>query len=273
MLRASLVVLGLILFTAAVAKIGLLWSDPFADLTTGFPIWLIVLAIVSELALGIAVFTHISVPLLWFGYTSFFAILLIVSFTRWNMGFQSCDCFGSIKLPVWVTPVFNLLAVFVLLWNSPQPRAIAASLVKVKQMIFHFWTDPARSGMLAGVCAVCLAIFVVPGRNLQITPFARQAIADQRVLISGLNYGETATVVARLHNPSKFPFKIVGNNRSCGCVALIGQQVTIESGAWYDVEISVRLNSEHKWHQRVVFFVEHPSQDRLQIDLVHYPKG
>ncbi len=84
----------LLIFTA-LAKLWLLLTDPFADIKVGMPVSLLWATVVLEISVATLTFSPgVSQRLKWFSLFGIHVLFLIVSVSRFLLGFESCGCAG-----------------------------------------------------------------------------------------------------------------------------------------------------------------------------------
>ncbi len=108
---------GLLLIAAAFLKFYSPAEAATLQVFYNLPKWLIILGTHLELALGLALLTGV-LPRL----TRRLAIVVFGCFAMFSLyrligGYESCGCFGSLKVPPWVTSILDLTVLTGLLWQ------------------------------------------------------------------------------------------------------------------------------------------------------------
>ena len=112
-----------VLVVAAVLKGGLVLTDSFADLRTGYPITILCLAIVFELVAAAWLIFCRDATIKWLILASAFSLFLFVSLIRYSMGIEGCGCLGSVELPRWLLPLNSVFVLAALAVFARHPRS------------------------------------------------------------------------------------------------------------------------------------------------------
>jgi hypothetical protein len=95
-----------------------------------------------------------------------------------------------------------------------------------------------------------------------------EAIASERIYLPLLHQNEPTTFAPPLRNASRTDATVVGVSRSCQCVVVHSDWRRIQAGEGAVFSVQVHPKSVGRFHQRLVFFLDHPTQSRVSFDLV-----
>lgn len=263
------VTIGTILMITAILKLHMVATDPFADLKIGYPFTVIWLAILFEVMIASVNFLVKEFVLVWLSDFSFFVVLLVLSVSRWTVGYSDCGCFGSYEMPIWVAVfldgiVLGCLCCF--LRSMAFVSNIATNIRKLSTLVTENASAVSGAaiaiGLLLAGCLYC---------ELSTNDFTRwnqsTAIEHKRVNISNLRTGVAQEVGVEILNHSRSKIKVVGNASSCECVLAGAEIVVFPPETIAIAQFIVRPKKSGFWHQRFVYFLDCPQQDRLFVDL------
>lgn len=110
--------IAIVLVIAAIAKLTLVLTDPFADLVAGWPLGVLWMALIVETSVIVVLFGRNSYSVKWSVSFALFAILLLISLARFLLGFESCGCFGSIVLPSYASALISVAILSLLIVSA-----------------------------------------------------------------------------------------------------------------------------------------------------------
>ena len=270
--RFLLIVEGLLLLAAGALKTWLLVTDPFADLRTGYPKTILVLAVIVEIAVAAWFLFGRDRAIQWIAMTSLFSLFLVISVARWALGISGCGCLGAVELPRWVLPAnsgFVLVASFLIAkgWNGRRLLDFSG----VRNLAHRFYTNPDWAAWLTTAMTV-VGLFVAWPWLQTVPLFARLAGEPELPAIhfsaSHLVVGEKSEIRIPWRNPSSFSVEILGSETSCTCIGLADARQVVGPSEETCLTAIVRPKKTGFFHQRIVCFVNHPRQDRLFVDVV-----
>lgn len=272
MLRPTLIALGCILLLAAVGKLALLLTDPFADLKTGYPISLLWTAVVIELVLAGLVLFRMSDRFLQWIYSCFFWVLLLVSTSRWFIGYESCDCLGLINVPIYLSVFVNSFALVLLHTFRPSSQKIRQTTIQNFNQTTGSSDAPSVKmkyfGYIVGL--LCMVIFSLLYFDLlgakSVFLALNKPLRTRPVELRGLVVDEDLEAKVEIENNSPRPTTIIGMAFSCTCMAVYDEHPTIEAWGSTAVKIRIRPTRLGHWRQRAVFFTDNPTQGRITVN-------
>jgi hypothetical protein len=268
--RLPFYLIGLLLLFTAIAKLGLLVTDPFADIRVGLAKEVLWLAALFEMFLVYINFCWRDRSAVAFIDTAVFSAFAIFAAIRILMGYQSCGCSGGLEIPAWVFLLIDIAIVAYFLRSQASRRAVSAG----GKSLLNSWnaTSSDRRGQLAGIGLFAFAVLLL---QLPMANPLRAAILGSPQIIAtvkvadSLQFGRTATGVVEISNQSGSPAKVIGLSRSCSCFNTVDDPfgVVIAANQSVVIPIEVEPKSRGPLHQRVVLFIDHPGQFRVNCDL------
>jgi hypothetical protein len=254
---------------SAALKFYFLATDSFADLKTVFPVPVLSLAATLELAIAIAAIQALlrnRFNAAWLLLTTTWFLMFVVAAGRWILGHQNCGCFGAIEFPSWIAALTDGAIFSVLLAiRHPAEARIANGVTEIKS--FFSSTNPGWIGVVLAMVA-----FVGIGNLSKHGALGRfkgsEAIASERIYLPPLHQNQSTTIALPLRNASRTDATVVGVSRSCQCVVVHSDWRRIQAGEAAAFSVQVHPKSVGRFHQRLVFFLDHPDQDRVSFDLV-----
>jgi len=250
---------------AGLSKLWVLFTDPFPDIALGITKELLCVLIGFELYLGLWNIAAKTRDVLSFFNSITFGLFGTYATVRWLLGYHSCGYAGVIQVPIlyFVILDFSICAYFAF--------SVVGNFWAIGQ---RWWKDLSQSsrGRLAASAAVIslLLVFQFPfaarlrGQILGDGPIRSEvAFSDQ------LQVGRTVTCEVSIFNSSGSKTKVVGAENSCTCIGFPNVDgVEIPPGSSHKLSLTVRPTSPRRIHQRVVLFMDHPEQFRMNIDVV-----
>ncbi|HEV7281552.1 MAG TPA: MauE/DoxX family redox-associated membrane protein [Pirellulaceae bacterium] len=267
MRRVALVLIGLVLIAAGIAKI-LALSGPVDSL--GWPREMIVAGSAVELLLGAWLLSGAATRLAHLAAIGVFLLFAVLSAYQVLRGVPSCGCLGKLYVPpAWMLG-FDLLTLGVLgtLWfvadrrNADEGKGSAAPIGLSRGGIAMGMTLAAALVLLAGASAWALAgswegsLGLASGRDVLVSP--------EVVDLGAARVGEQREGTVRLVNATSRPIRVVGGKNSCGC--LVTGELPLTLPAYGDVEFPIVIAIQTPGYREVVFhlFTDHPEQRVLQ---------
>lgn len=247
MRRVALVLVGLVLVAAGVAKIAAL-SGPVD--TLGWPREMIVAGSAVELLLGAWLLSGAAIRFAHLATIGMFLLFAALSAYQTIRGVPSCGCLGKLYVhPAWML-TFDLVTLATLtgLWFFDRRERSPADTKNAGPTDRRVRSHLAYGSAMASIAAVALffgvrtfagslggAVAVASGTELVVSP----AVVD---LDSG-TVGETKQATVRLVNASASPVRIVGGKNSCGCMVTGELPVTIPARGSAAFPIDVTITS------------------------------
>jgi hypothetical protein len=274
MRRVALVLVGLVLLAAGIAKIAAL-SGPVDSL--GWPREMIVAGSAVELLLGAWLLSGAAIRLAHLAAIGIFLLFAVLSAYQVVRGVPSCGCLGKLYVhPAWMLG-FDLLTLGMLgsVWfvakRSPaNPTASGGREPSVSSPSALSERRYAVIGGTIGCMALVAVVFagfafagsfdgalgVASGRDVVVSP--------STVDLGTVSVGETKRAIVRIVNASASPVRIVGGKNSCGCMVTGKLPLTVLARDSVEFPIEVEIRSEG--FKEVVFtlFTDHAEQRHLE---------
>ena len=254
-----------LLTISSLSKLWVVVSDPFADLTLGFPVPVIWMVIVIEL---FVVYENVRdqevTARTWFHNLCVFCCFLSVGAFRYFHGDETCGCLG-IELPLTVTLglSFTIMTLLVLVpvikGDNVADKLIEGILAFATYPVGIDWSGAAT------VLATCIALMLLFEQPTRLDGSLRVEMPEN----INLAMGEFATVDIKLTNLSQEPKIVRGVRSSCNCV-LVSSDLpkTLHQGDSYVETVKVRPTRVGSFHQRVSFFVEDDRLRRFHVEVI-----
>ncbi len=253
----------LLLGFSALTKLWMLLTDPFADIRTGFPIWLTWLSVLIEIALA------------WFLATSFrpelksslvslvFMTFFSFSLWQWAIGKDDCGCFGKLESHPSLSCAISGL---VLLLNTFSARLIGKKLSWCFRILFDevralFGASKAiLPGFLSGFAFIGFSVLLV----------MVYVVGEEAIVAEDIDLGRiegTTEIKIQIRNRSEVDGRIIGFKSSCSCLAVLDHDLQIQGRESLSVRGIVRPTKEGRFHNRIVFFLDHSRQISTSVDV------
>lgn len=268
--RLLLCLIGSLLLVTAIAKAWLLTNDPFADVRVGLAKEILWLAVAVEFFLVYVNFCWRDRRAIAFINTVVFSGFAIFVSIRLLLGYRSCGCSGGFEIPAWVFFLIDIAIVFCFL----RSRVGRADVMVGGRVLLDSWNalSSERRGQLAGVGLFAFAVLLLQlpmATPLRAAIFGSPQIIGTVRLHGSLQFGQTAKGAVEISNRSGSPAKIIGLSRSCSCFSTVGDLYgeIVFANQSVTIPIEVKPSKSGPLHQRVVLFVEHPEQFRVNCDL------
>jgi hypothetical protein len=153
-------------------------------------------------------------------------------------------------------------------------------LVNNIRRLTEFWTGLSASTRGATFGFILFIAFIIClqfpySRHLYDEIVGAAEIAARVRHQQGLAVGTLEDIEVVLSNSSNYTASIVGLSRSCRCVTLpedfIGRK--IQPGGEIKLPLKVLPEQSGVFHQRVVLYLNHPKQFRLNVDVLGFVGG
>ncbi len=268
--------IAILLSATAMAKIWMLLTDPFADIRVGIPKEILWITVVFELWVAFENWRIRDHRVLALINTLTFAIFAIFAGTRWAQGYTSCGCAGSMEFPPWT---FMMLDLSIVTWflSSTARRSVEFDGALELLNWWNGWSSGAK-GRLAGLILFvsCLGFVQLPiAAPIRAAVLSEPPIQPIVQFNGELVVGIESIVEVEIWNRFMRPVKIVGMQRSCNCIELpkgtIGE--IISGNGRFSLPLVVTPKKSGPMHQRIVLFLDHPLQFRMNIDVLGSTKG
>lgn len=262
---APYAIVGLLLLCTGLAKLWVLLFYPFPDVVLGFAVELACILIAYELFLGFWNFCSKDKDIVSLFNALTFGLFGFYAFTRWMQGFSNCGCAGIVQIPTFVFIIldFSIFAFFSL------------SIRKTFRPIMRRWWSElsnASRGRLAAILVFFTAVVILQfpfAASLRNRVFFQSPLRAEVVFVGQLELGQQSTCKVAIENVSQHTASVVGVQKSCVCVGIkniLG--VEFLPGQSKNITLNLLPNTVGRLHQRIVVFLDHPDQFRMNIDVV-----
>ena len=263
--------LSVILFTSAVGKLWLLLIDPFAEIRAGLPNEIIWVSVALDFWLAFENFTIRNHRILLLLNTVVFSGFLVFSFVRMFMGYSSCGCMGKLEVPTWLILFFDSAIVIAILRNVTNRKMISMGWREAISRYSSY--SVASKGRIFGAIIFCIVLLVI-----QLPGFAsvRGFILGKELITATVEYqdhlilDQETVIEVEIRNRSGIDASVAGIASSCGCVRFTRRPRQIGSSLVVPVEITP--NRTGTFAQRILVFLDHPNQFRMNIDVLGFVK-
>ena len=267
--RTLSIVLAILLAITAALKLHLLLTDPFADLTLGFPRWLVWLGIGVEFSVMLIAMRSKNSVLAWNILLSLFSVFLLISSFQIMMGVESCGCFGRASFSPFATAAFDLIVIATLI-------VLRRSLRNHKdQADISNWNPGVQQLAQIAATISIFGVLSVGDSNFARMLFQRfqgESVFCRPVHVENLIVGELANAVTQITNTSDRPQEIVGARKSCGCVSIDAVGLEIPSKSSSILKLAIRPVKAGAFRQRVVYYLKDPKQTSVFFDIYGHVK-
>jgi hypothetical protein len=268
--------IALVLFGTAALKLWMLLTDAFADIRVGIPREILWLSVALEFWLAYENLVIRDRRVLAFMNTIVFGAFATFASIRWLLGYGTCGCSGNIEIPAWV---FIILDLAIVAWFTRGTIPRQELLAGLRELIgwWRGWS-PERRGQLVGVglfATVIVAVQLPVAAPLRAMALGEPAIQATVRIDGDLILNQETAGKVELWNRSSHSGKIIGQNRSCRCFVINGDPIfkSIPAGGRISFPLVIKPEKPDPLHQRVVLFLDHPEQFRVNIDVVGFVKG
>ncbi len=253
--RLIYIFIAVVLALTASLKLQMLISNPFADIHSGYPYVLLVAVVLIEAGLSIAIFLSKNGPKFWCCAVLVFVTFTIIAGIRTVSGDVSCGCAGSVDLPPWVFLIFDLSCLCFLFFTPPK-------LAEIKNKFMELRGTCNTPFVWGGVsCAIICLASVWLGLALN------QSSIEDVYYSDNFEVRKEQIISIKISNRSDFNASIFGSKKSCVCIALVERNFIIPARSTVSVKVWIRPPSKGKFHQRIGFFIKHPTQKVFQADI------
>lgn len=268
--RLPFYLIGTLLLVTAIAKLWLLLTDPFAEVRIGLSKEILWLAVCFELFLVYVNFGWRDRQVAAFINTIVFAGFAVFAATRLLLGYQSCGCSGGLEIPGWVFLLIDCAIVGWFLRSQRSRDSVKTSGFDLAKQWKEMRSD--RKGQLAGVGLLVAALIAL---QLPISARLRAVVVGEPPLVSTvkveseLKKGQSQLGTVELVNHSTQPARIIGFSKSCSCFRPSEDPVGLVVAANDAVSFPFLVHPQRNGplHQRLVLFVDHAEQFRVNCDL------
>ncbi len=261
----------LLIFTA-LAKLWMLLTDPFADIKTGWPVKVVIMAIFFELFLGIANMRSRPKLITWAINVLAFFLFLCIAISRWLLGYVSCGCLGALTIAPWIAIFVDLVLLFSLCCVCR--RAFGVSIFEIPRLL-HSNSILRFESRIAGVFSA-IAVFI--GLFLFVDPQTwmdrKEFVRPVRVEIGILEIDKPKIVKFKLKNHSNESVTVVGGGTSCRCMQLNGHpRFTLSPNSYVEIPVSIFATETGFFHHRIVYFFDSPKQSYVTVEFLGFVRG
>ncbi len=265
-----------LLSAPAMAKVWMLLTDPFADIRAGIPKEILWGTVVFELWLAFENLRIRDQRVLASIDVSTFSAFAIFAGVRWALGYASCGCAGNFEVPPWFFLLIDIGIVLGFL-SSALRRSLVFDGWHELANWWNGWSAAAR-GRLAGLLFFVgfIGFLQLPiAATLRASVFGELPILATVKLDGELIVGKESVGNVEIWNRSGRPAKIIGLERSCKCFGLTEGPIAkiIAPNGHISVSLVISPENPGPLHQRIVLFLDHPTQFRMDIDVFGSVKG
>ena len=229
----SRLLIGCLLLIAGATKLGPLHAIPITPWLV-LPKAFVFFGGITEFILGwmcLSLVPHRLLRQIIFG---LFALFLMVLGMKWIAGEQSCECLGSMAMPLAWMAMIDGVALIALAWYRdswgrpwmPQGSFLSEQVSNVRLVfpvlligcILWFGSLDAAKAFFAGDAVLVDSISKYAGDVRQ---------------------NESVDIFYRLTNPTGLPLRVLGARSSCSCVAILDLPTTVEPGGAREIRLRV----------------------------------
>lgn len=265
------VVAALVLVVACAGKIFLLSTDPFPEVSSSLPLPLIWGAVfIDAFAAYVACSQCLRIEHKWLVLTFVFFFFLVVSTTRFLMGFQKCGCGGPIEIPQSVSIGVNLSMLTALAITRPR---IQIETFKTFRSEF----SAERASVLAGVLFSFVLFIALQSESvMNKTPWSNetQDLTAETTNVGDIVLDSTIQTYARISNHSMEPATVIGFQKSCSCLHIHSERTQIEPGETVSLAVVLRPYQKGRLWQQAKYYLECSKQQLVvTVDFIGFVKG
>jgi len=196
-----------------------------------FPPAVELLAIQSEVLIGVWLLTGRLRFISWVGAVALFLVLSLTSLTTAIRGYSDCGCFGPIRINPYITTVFNLFALLLLFVGRPEMASIRlwwAILGSVGLALVGMTTSAFADGALGDQFLAYLKRDLV-----YLSPSYKDIGSHPQGAVAKIQFG--------IVNKSNYPIKVIGGRVSCNCAILNNLPLIVPANESLDVDIEMNF--------------------------------
>ena len=257
-----------ILITSGVAKSWMLAFDPFIELKSGYPVFLLATAVIIEFAIVYILITQ-SRELKAIATLLLFSTFLIVSMTRLSVHSLNCGCFGAVNVSPFFSFMLNIGVVTSVIWvvrRSGGIRRLMGNLLRSKadrQFLTH----------IGGLAFGLLILTAISESGSVKAAIASMWNGEESVVSAPVNLGiisegpGVATAEIVLTNTSSEAAVVVGSEQSCTCLVPLGLGQVIPAAGSVKVPVRVRKIGADEFRYHLRFFLDHPRQFSVDAEI------
>jgi hypothetical protein len=278
--RVVFTLIGVLLLFTALAKLGMLVTDSFADVRVGISKKILWFSLLAELGLAYLNFRQKHPDSLALLNTVVFSSFAIFAAGRLLLGYGGCGCAGNLEIPGWV---FLTIDISIVSWFCRNGNARWELIATARELIAcGSRCSPERRGRWAGaaVFAGLLLSWVFGWQVPLITPVLERVLGSDTIqtlvrIDDPLILDVQATGQVEIANRSSHPAKIIGISRSCRCFDLSEDPISkiIPANGRLTLPLVIKPNKTGPLHQRVELYVDHPKLFRVNVGVFCSVKG
>ena len=269
MIRNLFFFIGLLLTLTAIGKFWQLFTDPFADIRSGYPTIVLWLGAFVELGVVWLLTSRAEVPVKLTALIGLFSIFSVVSLGRWLTGNSSCGCAGSLEIAPWISTLMSCVVIGLLVWAGNSWKK------SNEKSIIAFWRQPWSQNTTAGILGfaglvsvgIVFAIFGQPLLPSAFSSIGDSVKAPPRLDIGNVKAGSVVTSEVEFENSSDRPVFVLGSQSSCVCVFGQNEKIEIPANGSAMVPIIVEPRDGGTFYNRIVFFLDSPDQKTVSVNL------
>lgn len=245
MRRVALVVVGLVLVAAGIAKIAAL-SSPVDSL--GWPREMIVAGSAVELLLGAWLISGVAIRAAHLAAIAIFLLFAALSTYQVIRGVPSCGCLGKLYVhPAWMLG-FDLLTLTALAatWIVERRRSVSTPTAQepaAPRASRRFAIYGASLGGVAFFSLIAVGwVFAGSFDRVQGLAWGAEVVLSPSTIDLGTaTIGEKKVATVRVVNASSGPIRIVGGKNNCGCMVTgnLPAVVPARGSAEFPIEVSI----------------------------------
>lgn len=250
-------------------KSWMLIQDPFADLRTGYPFGVLGMAISLELVIAYCLLSKsISLAVKWALSSSLFFLFVLVSSSRFVLGFQSCGCFGVLEVPQWTSLLLSIVVLALLVFQCG-----LTEVLKTYRSGFcgiRSWMAKYQLEILGASIAISLFMIVTyrPVKESIAQWLGQRTVAASPVLVDDVTLGDSKRGTATLTNTSNAVVSVLGIEKSCVCIALDFRKTIIAPGKSAVISFQITPKQTGDFHHRLICFLDSRHQQRVGVEIL-----
>jgi hypothetical protein len=178
-------------------------------------------------------------------------------------------CAGAFQVPPWLFFGIDIGVVICFFGFEQSRKAILNGMIESLKAVNSL--TPARKGQLVGgigLLVVFLALQIDAFASVRGSLFGEPMIAARLKLVDELTVGDVVHANVMVSNLSNHSATIVGTEKSCSCVDFVSDVIVIPPKSKSLFAISISPEKAGRFHQRLVLFLDHPNQFRMNVDVL-----
>ena len=268
MARVVFFLIGLLLSVTAILKLWMLMTDPFSDIITGMASELTWFIALVETAVVLVLLSEVSRKVKAIGVIVLFLGFLGGACIRLSMGSATCGCFGYFSASPMMAALLDGLVILVMVFLLVHEIRLGKRNER-NQWLSGITKIPSPAFALGFVAAVFLWTLTYTSTADGFLGIFRipPAVIASAVDLGDRRVNESPVCQIQLTNRSHLPVRIVGSQKSCGCLLLEEVSKTIPPNGTVTCPVLVRLQNTGLFRQRVMFLLDSKRQFSVAVDI------